>query len=109
MKIKKFRIQNFKSINDSGYCAFASDLTILVGKNESGKTATLEALKFFNKDILRVSENALPLDDHPKEPLVEVNFQLSLDEFESVKTASGAQVSEGAFDYVNMPIMYRVC
>lgn len=44
MKLTKFRIQNFKSIIDSGYYAFASDLTILVGKNGSGKTATLKAM-----------------------------------------------------------------
>ena len=76
MKLTKFRIQNFKSIIDSGYCTFASDLTILVGKNESGKTATLEALKYFNKDILRVPEDAFPIDGNNSEPLVEICFSL---------------------------------
>ena len=43
MKLTKFHIQNLKSIINSDYYTFASDLTILVGKNESWKTTTLEA------------------------------------------------------------------
>ena len=60
MRLIKFRIKNFKSIIDTGYCSFASDLTILVGKNESGKTATLEALRYFNKNLQRVPEDVFP-------------------------------------------------
>ena len=76
MKLTKFRIQNFKSIIDSGYCTFASDLTILVGKNESGKTATLEALQYFNKDILSPPEDAFPIDGSSNDLQVEICFSL---------------------------------
>ena len=51
MKIEKVRIKNFKSVVDSGDIYFEPDLTILAGKNESGKSTVLEALEAFNKDI----------------------------------------------------------
>lgn len=51
MKIEKIRIKNFKSIIDSGDIYLESDMTILAGKNESGKTNILEALEAFNKTI----------------------------------------------------------
>lgn len=100
MKLTKFRIQNFKSIIDSGYCTFASDLTILVGKNESGKTATLEALKYFNKDILRVPEDAFPIDGNNSEPLVEICFSLERGEIEQIREASGIKLSDEAISYI---------
>lgn len=100
MKIKKFRIQNFKSINDSGYCTFASDLTILVGKNESGKTATLEALKYFNKDVQRAPEDAFPIDGSGKEPQVEVCFSLERSEIEQIQGASGVKLADKAIGYI---------
>lgn len=50
MKLKHFRIKNIKSIIDSGTCHMADDnITIFAGQNESGKSAVLEALKYFSK------------------------------------------------------------
>jgi predicted ATP-dependent endonuclease of OLD family len=43
MKLLKARIQNFKSIDDSGWVD-VDQVTCLVGKNESGKTAWVQAL-----------------------------------------------------------------
>lgn len=43
MKLIRARIQNFRSIEDTGEFEI-DDLTCLVGKNEAGKTAILEAL-----------------------------------------------------------------
>lgn len=43
MKLKSVRIQNYKCIDDSEEFSL-SDVTCLVGKNESGKSAILEAL-----------------------------------------------------------------
>ncbi|MGL3210942.1 ATP-dependent nuclease [Bradyrhizobium sp. BR 1433] len=40
-----FRITNFRSIVDTGWCAFSKDgATVIVGQNESGKSSILEAL-----------------------------------------------------------------
>ena len=47
MKLISFRIQNYRSINDSGEIAVAK-LTSLVGRNESGKTNLLLALQTLN-------------------------------------------------------------
>jgi predicted ATP-dependent endonuclease of OLD family len=44
MKLAEVRIQNFKSIKDSTVFTIDENVTCLVGKNESGKTATLQAI-----------------------------------------------------------------
>ncbi len=47
MKLKSVQIQNFRSCDDSG--EFSIDgTTCLVGKNEAGKTAILQALETLN-------------------------------------------------------------
>ncbi len=48
MQLIGFRIQNFRSIVDTGWQQLAHDnITSLIGQNESGKTSILEALKAF--------------------------------------------------------------
>ena len=44
MILKTALVQKFRSIENSGAVRFEPDVTCLVGKNESGKTAFLEAL-----------------------------------------------------------------
>lgn len=44
MKLSKVRIFNYKSIDDSTAVEVDSKVTVLVGQNESGKTAFLEAI-----------------------------------------------------------------
>jgi predicted ATP-dependent endonuclease of OLD family len=66
MHLVSFRIQNFRSIVDTGWHNLAHDnITSLIGQNESGKTSILEALKAFHdgnliEDMLR-SDLSLPL------------------------------------------------
>lgn len=43
MKMVAFRVQHYRSILDSGWVT-ADDITVIVGKNESGKTSLLKAL-----------------------------------------------------------------
>lgn len=47
MKLKQLRVQNYKSIEDSEWVDF-EQVTCFVGKNESGKTAFLEAVHKLN-------------------------------------------------------------
>src|SRR5918998_68505 len=47
VKLKSMRIQNFKSVLDSGPVR-VDEVTCLVGKNESGKSAVLDALYKLN-------------------------------------------------------------
>ncbi len=59
MKLKGFKIKNYRSIVDSGWNFLAYDnITSLIGQNESGKTSVLEALMSFydgkiSDDVLR--------------------------------------------------------
>ena len=100
MRLIKFRIRNFKSIIDTGFSSFASDLTILVGKNESGKTATLEALRYFNRSLQRVPEEVLPLDGSLREPSVEIWFRLEEGMIRDIEEDSGVNLSEKAVSYI---------
>jgi len=47
MKLSKFRVQNYKKIDDTGWIK-CSDLTTFVGKNESGKSAIFRGLSKLN-------------------------------------------------------------
>jgi AAA15 family ATPase/GTPase len=49
MRISKLRIQNYRSIKDSGDILFTDKLFVLAGQNESGKSSVLEALYSFEK------------------------------------------------------------
>jgi len=48
MKLKHFRVTNFRNFVDSGTIFVDSKITALVGKNESGKTAALQCLDRLN-------------------------------------------------------------
>jgi len=66
MHLLAFRVQNFRSIVDTGWHQLAHDnITALIGQNESGKTSILEAIKAFHdgsliEDMLR-SDLSLPV------------------------------------------------
>jgi predicted ATPase len=49
MKVQKVKTQNFQCIRDSGDIIFDDHITVLVGENESGKSALLKALSYFNQ------------------------------------------------------------
>lgn len=52
MRINWFKIENFRSIIDSDKCYLDNGITVLAGKNESGKSNILRALESFgNKDL----------------------------------------------------------
>jgi predicted ATP-dependent endonuclease of OLD family len=50
MILKKVHIANFRCIRDSGIIDIEDFKTVLIGKNESGKTSFLKALEHFNMD-----------------------------------------------------------
>lgn len=77
MKLIAFRIKNFRSIVDTDWCNLSEDnITGLIGQNESGKTAILEALYSFD------SENISEDDLRSGSELPEVSCSFSLDETE---------------------------
>ena len=87
MRLRKFRVQAFRCIHDSGDI-IVGDLAAFVGRNESGKTTILQALTMLNKDE-DISE--LDLCDEMTESLkseiriVEGDFELNQDETEIIK------------------------
>lgn len=83
MKLVKFRIENYKSIVDSGDCYFSDGITILAGKNESGKTSILEALEDFDKDR-DIRKNAQPIGGDTARPRVSVTFLFNQKELKSI-------------------------
>ncbi|KAA6312392.1 DNA replication and repair protein RecF, partial [termite gut metagenome] len=62
MKLIKFKVENFRSVDDSDWIN-AEDVTCLVGTNESGKTNLLIALWKLNPAN---GELIIPLDDYPR-------------------------------------------
>ena len=64
MRLTRARVQNYRSIRDTGWFDVEEAKTILVGPNEAGKTALLEALQQINApDGTRQFE---PLRDYPR-------------------------------------------
>jgi energy-coupling factor transporter ATP-binding protein EcfA2 len=59
MKLKSVRVYNFRSIVDSGVVEICDRVTVLVGKNEQGKTTFLRALASLNRKE-RYSPSDLP-------------------------------------------------
>lgn len=69
MRLKSFRIKNFKSIVDTGECQLSErdNILVLAGQNEAGKSAVIEALSFFgngpSKEFERLHRRR---EDHPE-------------------------------------------
>lgn len=69
MKLASARIRMFRNIIDSGQIDFEPDVTCLIGKNESGKTAVLQALHRENPAPLPSAFDAF--EDYPRWKYVE--------------------------------------
>ena len=87
MRLRKFRVRAFRCIHDSGEIK-VGDLAAFIGRNESGKTAILQALTLLNKDET-VSELDL-CDELSEELKSEINlaegeFELSASETQMIK------------------------
>ena len=117
MKLTRARVTDYKSIDDSGWVN-TDDVTCLVGKNESGKTAFLQALK----RLIPVAEvdGDFDLKDYPRKGYVRykrahkdrpavvarAEFELSPQEIEKIEAAFGEGVLKSPMviackDYAN--------
>ena len=64
MRLTRVRVQNYRCVRDTGWFDVEQAKTILVGPNEAGKTAVLEALQRINPpDGVREFD---PLRDYPR-------------------------------------------
>ena len=103
MRLTRARVTNFKSIDDSGWVD-TDDVTCLVGKNESGKTAFLHALKRLNP--VDGVNGDFDLKDYPRKgyvrykrthkdnPAIAVRaeFELSTPEVAKIESAYGGGI-----------------
>lgn len=92
MKPIKFRIKNFKSIEDSGDCYFDDELTIFAGKNESGKSTILDALAMF--DERNKINNSTPIDNPDSISEISVTFSIEGDRLEELLDGTAIIITE---------------
>ena len=59
MKLRRVQVQNYRSIVDSGVVDIEERVTVIIGKNEQGKTNFLKGIVSFNRE-LRYQPNDLP-------------------------------------------------
>jgi predicted ATP-dependent endonuclease of OLD family len=64
MKPTGFRVENYKCIEDTGWIEL-EDLTCFIGKNQSGKTAFLNAIEKLNAE--QGSSQYEPFKEYPRE------------------------------------------
>jgi len=84
VEIKSFRIKNYRSIKDSGVCYLSGDnITILAGKNESGKTAILEALEDFGTEK-EIRKEAIPYHNPEAVPEIAVTFEIDKETLQEI-------------------------
>lgn len=103
MHLASFQVRNFRNILDSGLIEVDPAVTCLVGKNESGKSALLEALYLLNpvyKESFDVDEqyprwrkaqDKRSRDINQSRP-IQANFELSDDDVAAVEAVVGPGV-----------------
>jgi len=84
MKLTNLVIRNYRSINEIK-CEVDPKITILAGKNESGKTNILEALETFN-NTSQFHESDKPIGYKDKIPEIELIFSLDKGDLELIKS-----------------------
>lgn len=104
MRLTQARVTKFRSIEDSGWVSF-DDVTCLVGKNESGKTAFLQALARL-RPVPGMPSKYDPVMNYPSkdyglyrrkhadnpDTVVEVKFELTDDQMADIEAMFGAGV-----------------
>ena len=75
MKLRQFQVKEFKSVWDSGAVNVDEQVTCLVGKNEAGKTALLQAL-YRTNPIVPSDANFEEIYDYPKREVEDYGFDV---------------------------------
>lgn len=99
MKLTKFKVQNYKSIKDSGWVMVDGNVTALVGQNEAGKSALLSALYKLNPidgdkyDALREFPRGRYTYEFEKEdwPVITACFDITEEVRDELATEVGAE------------------
>jgi predicted ATP-dependent endonuclease of OLD family len=104
MKLKGFQAQMYRSIIDSGWVD-VEPLTVVVGKNEVGKTSLLRALHKLNP----FSPEPYSMDNewprgqrkerNPKQPACRARFELTKDDLLSLQKSVGLALEPGVVEF----------
>jgi len=84
MKLTQARVQNYRPIVDSGTVEIEEGVTVVIGKNEQGKTSFLRGIRSFNSDQ-QFAASDLPnhlrpaLEDRPAAEIPIITLAFSLD------------------------------
>lgn len=101
MILTRYKVQNFKSVKDSGWIT-CSDVTTLVGVNEAGKSNLLLALWKLNPvsggkiDILHdapVSRLTTIRKETEATPFITAEFEVSEDDMSAISEEYGAEIT----------------
>ena len=82
MRLRKIRVENFQSFSDSGDINFADGFNLIIGQNNSGKSA-----------LLRAMLPALP-DDRHRTPDCWETFKLPAPNIDLLIEASGIEIRD---------------
>ena len=74
IRINKININNYKSIYNSKDIVIEDRITVLAGKNESGKTNVLKALDTYYNDSF--TEEDVPTKEITLNPTISVDFSI---------------------------------
>lgn len=94
MILSKVKIQNFKSIKNTGWVHLSQGdlINILAGQNESGKTSFLRALRFFQEGAYdSFEEQDRRMEEHPR---IDCTFQLTDEEYGLLKDATNKEIAD---------------
>ncbi|MBH0053617.1 AAA family ATPase [Salinibacterium sp. SWN139] len=101
MKLISANVRRYRSIEDGSDVAIESDVTCMVGKNESGKSAVLQAIykshpveksSKFDAGIDFPSRLTRERKDNPKIPVTVLTYELSDDDMEFIEKKFGPDV-----------------
>ena len=121
MKLQQVRVQNYKCIDDSGWVDF-EQVTCFVGKNESGKTAFLQALNKLNPVDSTGDYN--PLIEYPRrrfkqyertrhetnpDPVASARYELFDHEVEAIESKYGEDVLNSRTATVTKDYKNQLC
>ena len=91
MRFVNVRIKNYKSWLDSEVISFNKGLNIIVGQNNAGKTALLEALSLSSDNKPHITEITKPESDSSINSISEYTVTLQFDENELLSFAYNLQ------------------